>query len=120
LYILIINFKCWGVFSSKLYSKGFNEVHKNRTFYICYCPIFIFFSCTKTWQYVGEVVGVPKQSFQGREYDFVFDIDVGKGMPLCKLPYNLSGSCLFQKVVIYFHYFFFCRRSMGFGKKVCC
>lgn len=29
-----------------------------------------------------------KQLYQGREYDYVFDIDLGGGAPMLKLPYN--------------------------------
>lgn len=45
-----------------------------------------------TWQKIGEVVGSSggsKQSFEGKEYDYVFDIDVGAGANL-KLPYNVT------------------------------
>lgn len=44
------------------------------------------------WQKIGEVVGSSggsKQSFEGKEYDYVFDIDVGAGENL-KLPYNVT------------------------------
>ncbi|KAI9330415.1 WD40-repeat-containing domain protein [Obelidium mucronatum] len=45
------------------------------------------------WVKIGEVVdavgGGRKQMYGGREYDFVFDIDIGAGQNL-KLPYNNS------------------------------
>jgi phospholipase A-2-activating protein len=57
------------------------------------------------WTKVGDVVGQPDQgpsgsngfsapgggkvTFEGKEYDYVFDIDVEDGVVL-KLPYNLS------------------------------
>ncbi|KAI8611923.1 WD40-repeat-containing domain protein [Chytriomyces sp. MP71] len=48
-----------------------------------------------TWMKIGEVVdavsGGRKQMHQGREYDYVFDIDIGAGPGAnLKLPYNLS------------------------------
>lgn len=45
-----------------------------------------------TWQKIGEVVGSSggsKTTFEGKEYDYVFDIDVGAGANL-KLPYNVT------------------------------
>ncbi|KAI9303753.1 WD40-repeat-containing domain protein [Cunninghamella echinulata] len=52
-------------------------------------------SMNKTWQKIGEVVGGvgsgQKQLFNGKEYDFVFDIDIGNGPNgMLKLPYNLN------------------------------
>ncbi|KAJ1568201.1 hypothetical protein HK405_003290, partial [Cladochytrium tenue] len=45
------------------------------------------------WQKVGEVVDAVsssrKQVYQGREYDYVFEIDIGGGANL-KLPYNAT------------------------------
>jgi phospholipase A-2-activating protein len=29
--------------------------------------------------------------FEGREYDFVFDVDIQEGAPPLKLPYNANG-----------------------------
>jgi phospholipase A-2-activating protein len=49
---------------------------------------------TGTWTKLGEVVDAVgssrKQVFDGREYDFVFDVDLGTGAPL-KLPFNVTG-----------------------------
>lgn len=45
------------------------------------------------WQKIGEVVGSnnSKQTFEGKEYDYVFDIDVGAGPNgNLKLPYNVT------------------------------
>lgn len=45
------------------------------------------------WQKIGEVVGSnkSKQTYEGKEYDYVFDIDVGAGPNgNIKLPYNVS------------------------------
>ncbi|GAA5926962.1 hypothetical protein JCM10213_005536 [Rhodosporidiobolus nylandii] len=46
------------------------------------------------WQRIGEVTDAVgssrKQLYEGREYDYVFDIDLGGGGPNLKLPYNAS------------------------------
>ncbi|TPX30514.1 hypothetical protein SmJEL517_g05939 [Synchytrium microbalum] len=51
------------------------------------------------WTKVGEVVDAigseRKKIFNGREYDFVFDVDIGEGMPPLKLPYNASENPYF-------------------------
>ncbi|KAJ3380533.1 hypothetical protein HDU84_005751 [Entophlyctis sp. JEL0112] len=51
------------------------------------------FSVGEGWTKVGEVVDAVssgrKQLYAGREYDYVFDIDIGAGANL-KLPYNNS------------------------------
>ena len=49
----------------------------------------------RTWQKLGTVVGGvgsgQKQMYQGQEYDFVFDVDIGSGPSgQFKLPYNLN------------------------------
>ncbi|KAF9261438.1 phospholipase A-2-activating protein [Marasmius fiardii PR-910] len=47
-----------------------------------------------TWQKVGDVVDAVgqgrKQLYQGREYDYVFDVDIQDGIPPLKLPYNVT------------------------------
>lgn len=47
-----------------------------------------------TWQQIGQVVDAigsgRKQLYEGKEYDYVFDVDVSEGMPPLKLPYNVS------------------------------
>ncbi|TYJ54476.1 hypothetical protein B9479_004895 [Cryptococcus floricola] len=47
-----------------------------------------------TWQQIGQVVDAigqsRKQLYQGKEYDYVFDVDVSEGMPPLKLPYNTA------------------------------
>jgi phospholipase A-2-activating protein len=49
-----------------------------------------------TWQQIGQVVDAigsgRKQLYEGKEYDYVFDVDVSEGMPPLKLPYNISGA----------------------------
>ncbi|KAI0362495.1 phospholipase A-2-activating protein [Trametes cingulata] len=51
-------------------------------------------SASSTWQKIGDVVDAVgsgrKQLYQGREYDYVFDVDVQEGAPPLKLPYNAS------------------------------
>ncbi|GAA5877374.1 hypothetical protein JCM3774_003577 [Rhodotorula dairenensis] len=51
---------------------------------------------SKTWQKVGEVTDAVgssrKQLYQGQEYDYVFDVDLGGGAPILKLPYNANES----------------------------
>lgn len=46
----------------------------------------------RAWQKIGEVTDAVgssrKQLYEGREYDYVFDIDLGGGGPNLKLPYN--------------------------------
>jgi phospholipase A-2-activating protein len=46
------------------------------------------------WSNVGQVVDAPgsvsKRVFEGKEYDFVFDVDIQEGAPPLKLPYNAS------------------------------
>lgn len=40
----------------------------------------------------GEGTGSAKKSYNGQEYDYVFDIDIEDGKPPLKLPYNLTES----------------------------
>ncbi|KAI5950797.1 DOA1 [Candida jiufengensis] len=47
------------------------------------------------WHKIGDVVGGAsrsgkKQEYQGKEYDYVFDVDIKDGEPPLKLPYNLN------------------------------
>lgn len=48
----------------------------------------------KSWTNVGTVVDAVgsgrKQLFEGKEYDFVFDVDIQEGAPPLKLPYNAA------------------------------
>ncbi|CAK8576465.1 unnamed protein product [Lathyrus sativus] len=48
------------------------------------------------WDKIGEVVDGPEGSsrplFDGAQYDYVFDVDIGDGMPIRKLPYNRSDN----------------------------
>jgi phospholipase A-2-activating protein len=50
----------------------------------------------QTWHKVGEVVDAigqsRKQLYNGKEYDYVFDVDIGDGVPPLKLPYNASDN----------------------------
>lgn len=47
---------------------------------------------------MGEVVDAVgssrKQLYEGKEYDYVFDVDIQDGVPPLKLPYNASGMIL--------------------------
>jgi phospholipase A-2-activating protein len=51
-------------------------------------------SANSTWQKIGDVVDAVgsgrKQLYQGKEYDYVFDVDIKDGVPPLKLPYNVS------------------------------
>ncbi|KAL6305276.1 phospholipase A-2-activating protein [Sparassis latifolia] len=51
-------------------------------------------SATQRWQKIGDVVDAVgsgrKQLYEGREYDYVFDVDVQEGVPPLKLPYNAN------------------------------
>ncbi|KAJ6927169.1 phospholipase A-2-activating protein-like [Populus alba x Populus x berolinensis] len=49
------------------------------------------------WDKIGEVVdgpddGMKRPVLDGIEYDYVFDVDIGDGEPIRKLPYNLSDN----------------------------
>ncbi|XP_027353628.1 phospholipase A-2-activating protein [Abrus precatorius] len=48
------------------------------------------------WDKIGEVVDGPEESnrpfFDGIQYDYVFDVDIGDGLPIRKLPYNRSDN----------------------------
>ncbi|KAJ3322619.1 prephenate dehydrogenase (NADP(+)) [Boothiomyces sp. JEL0866] len=49
-----------------------------------------------TWEKVGEVVDAVgnkrKQVYLGKEYDYVFDVEIQPGAPHLKLPYNSSDN----------------------------
>ncbi|CAL1353394.1 unnamed protein product [Linum trigynum] len=50
-----------------------------------------------TWDKIGEVVDGPDDAVKspildGVQYDFVFDVDIGDGEPIRKLPYNRSDN----------------------------
>jgi phospholipase A-2-activating protein len=48
----------------------------------------------RSWTNVGQVVDAvgpgQKRLYEGKEYDFVFDVDIQEGSPALKLPYNVS------------------------------
>lgn len=48
----------------------------------------------RAWQKIGEVVDAVgsgrKQLYEGKEYDYVFDVDIKDGAPALKLPYNAN------------------------------
>lgn len=39
-----------------------------------------------------------KQLYQGKEYDYVFDVDIQDGVPPLKLPFNVTGMAVVQLV----------------------
>lgn len=51
-------------------------------------------SANNEWINVGQVVDAVgsgrKQLYEGKEYDYVFDVDVSEGMPPLKLPFNVT------------------------------
>ncbi|KAF5358106.1 hypothetical protein D9756_001377 [Leucocoprinus leucothites] len=51
-------------------------------------------SSSNQWQKVGDVVDAVgsgrKQLYEGKEYDYVFDVDIQDGIPPLKLPYNVT------------------------------
>ncbi|KAK1923997.1 WD40-repeat-containing domain protein [Papiliotrema laurentii] len=51
-------------------------------------------SRTGTWKAMGRVVDAVgskrKQIHDGKEYDYVWDVDIAEGMPPLKLPYNVT------------------------------
>lgn len=56
-------------------------------------------AASQSWQKIGEVVGSgkSKQTYEGKEYDYVFDIDIGGGPHgMLKLPYNCTREYLFD------------------------
>ncbi len=48
-----------------------------------------------TWQQIGNVVNSvgsgQKQMYEGKEYDYVFEVDISEGAPPLKLPFNAKG-----------------------------
>ncbi len=40
------------------------------------------------------------QLYDGREYDYVFDVDIKDGVPPLKLPYNASGVKIFPLLLL--------------------
>ena len=59
---------------------------------------------SNTWQQIGQVVDAigsgRKQLYEGKEYDYVFDVDVSEGMPPLKLPYNVTGEAPLSSVTV--------------------
>ena len=53
-----------------------------------------YFLGDQKWTLIGDVVGnndnvkTGKAVLNGKEYDYVFNIDIGDGIPALKLPYN--------------------------------
>ena len=57
-----------------------------------------------SWQKIGEVVDAVgsgrKQLYEGKEYDYVFDVDIQDGVPPLKLPYNVTGEYVPSAVML--------------------
>lgn len=58
-------------------------------------------SLSNNWIEVGEVTGSAdsvskdpsqKMSYEGKEYDYVFSIDIEDGVPPLKLPFNVTDN----------------------------
>ncbi|KAF9620246.1 hypothetical protein IFM89_010981 [Coptis chinensis] len=54
-------------------------------------------SSEQKWDKIGEVVDGPEDNMKspvldGVQYDYVFDVDIGDGEPVRKLPYNRSDN----------------------------
>ena len=51
-------------------------------------------TAANSWTSIGTVVDAVgssrKKEFEGKEYDYVFDVDIQEGVPPLKLPYNAS------------------------------
>ncbi|KRZ18612.1 Phospholipase A-2-activating protein, partial [Trichinella zimbabwensis] len=52
-------------------------------------------SVEQRWLKLGDIVGSPgqqqaKPTYLGKQYDYVFDVDVEDGQPPIKLPYNIG------------------------------
>jgi len=51
---------------------------------------------SQTWTKIGDVVDAiapgsgRKMMYEGKEYDYVFDVDIGDGVPPLKLPFNAT------------------------------
>lgn len=60
-------------------------------------------STSYQWQKIGDVVDAVgsgrKQIYQGKEYDYVFDVDIQEGVPPLKLPYNVTGAISFSNIL---------------------
>ena len=52
------------------------------------------FKAEQKWTLIGDVVAnndnvsTGKSMYGGKEYDYVFNIDIGDGIPALKLPFN--------------------------------
>lgn len=40
---------------------------------------------------VDAVKSGEKKMYKGKEYDYVFEVDIADGVPPLKLPYNVNG-----------------------------
>lgn len=75
----------------------FHFSHKDLLFSsFIFCFYISWSSSDGQWTKVGDVVGAAGQSdstknlYEGKEYDYVFSVDIDEGKPPLKLPYNTS------------------------------
>ena len=52
---------------------------------------------TGNWEKIGEITGGPGEvshgnakTYNGKQYDYLFDVDIGDGVPQRKLPFNVG------------------------------
>lgn len=53
-----------------------------------------------------------KQLYDGREWDYVFDVDIAEGVPPLKLPYNVSGMSAAMPFLTFFREPLHCRTAL--------
>jgi hypothetical protein len=78
--------------------------------YASQCSNFICFlfcqwdSASSSWTKIGDVVDAvgssEKQVYEGKEYDYVFNVDIKDGAPPLKLPYNVNGGFIDEQQII--------------------
>ena len=71
---------------------------------LCYIEASQWDSIRQSWEKIGDVVDAigqgRKQLYQGKEYDYVFDVDIKDGAPPLKLPYNVTGMLEVQCIIL--------------------
>jgi phospholipase A-2-activating protein len=57
-------------------------------------------NANSNWQKTGHVTDQAdsggKKRYEGKDYDYVFDVDIKEGSPPLKLPYNVNGTSLYK------------------------
>jgi phospholipase A-2-activating protein len=52
---------------------------------------------------VVDAVGSSRKTpYEGKEYDYVFDVDIKDGVPPLKLPYNVNGEFTENQEIVAF------------------